>query len=368
VSWIKIDDNFADHPKVIKAGPLAGWLYICGLTYCGRYLTDGWIPRRQVRKLADVDNAEELVGRLVAVGLWEEVEDGYRVHDYLAYNPSAEHVRGEREANAQRQAEFRERRSRSRRKKGAEHGADAGYPVEERRNEQRNGVTHAVTNAPVTPAPSPSPSPVPIDDDVDDDDNDRPSPPPPGSELTAWERWQATLGGRGALDRQDCATRVGAYGEPAVIEAIERMREQPRDRWCLKYVDVTLDNLAEESRPPPVPPPIDEPQAERVEPVADVPWWGDFAARVRGAVPQQVFELYLARALPVAYSDSVLVLGIGHVYGKEWCENRLYKAIQRAASEAAGRSVSVRFIVLGNRRAPPGVAMGEAATVAVEAT
>jgi len=202
----------------------------------------------------------------------------------------------------------------------------------------------------------------------DDDDDDRPAPPPPGSKPGAWERWQATLGGRGALDRQDCAARVGAYGEPAVIEAIERMREQPRERWCLKYVDVTLDNLAEESRPPPEPPPINEPQTEREEPVAEVPWWGDFATRVRGAVAEQVFELYLARALPVAYSDSVLVLGIGDAYGKEWCENRLYKAIQRAASEAAGRSVSVRFIVLGNRRAPPGVAMGEAATVAVEAT
>ena len=44
MSWIKIDDQFADHPKVLQAGPLASWLYVCGLTYSGRYLTDGWVP------------------------------------------------------------------------------------------------------------------------------------------------------------------------------------------------------------------------------------------------------------------------------------------------------------------------------------
>ncbi len=41
MSWIKIDDQFSDHPKIIEAGPLAGWLYVSSLCYCGRYLTDG---------------------------------------------------------------------------------------------------------------------------------------------------------------------------------------------------------------------------------------------------------------------------------------------------------------------------------------
>lgn len=101
MAWVKLDDQFADHPKIIKAGPLAGWLYICGLTYCGRYLTDGYIPRGQVRKLADVDDATALADRLVAVGLWEEIEDGYVVHDYLEYNPTAEEVLATREARAE---------------------------------------------------------------------------------------------------------------------------------------------------------------------------------------------------------------------------------------------------------------------------
>jgi len=156
VSWIKIDDQFADHPKVIAAGPLAAWLYVCGLTYCGRYLTDGWIPDGQVRKLADIDDAAAQVQRLVDVGLWERVDDGYIVHDYLEYNPTGEKVRAERAANARRQAEWRERN----RQDNGQFGDDV-TDAESERNAPCNGERNAVTNAAVTTAPSPSPSPSP---------------------------------------------------------------------------------------------------------------------------------------------------------------------------------------------------------------
>jgi hypothetical protein len=79
MAWAKIDDQFADHPKVIAAGPLAGWLYVCGLTYCARLLTDGFIPTGQVRKLADLDRAMDLAHTLVEVGMWEEVGGGFQV-------------------------------------------------------------------------------------------------------------------------------------------------------------------------------------------------------------------------------------------------------------------------------------------------
>jgi hypothetical protein len=69
MTWIKLDDQIADHPKIVKAGPLASWLYICGLTYCARFLTDGFIPQEQVRRLADVKNVHELTQKLIAVGL-----------------------------------------------------------------------------------------------------------------------------------------------------------------------------------------------------------------------------------------------------------------------------------------------------------
>lgn len=144
--WIKIDDQFADHPKIAEVGPLAGFLYVAGLCYCGRYLTDGFIPRGQVRKLIDVDDVTPLLTALVMAELWDECDGGYLVHDYLEYNPSGEQVKAERKAAAERQKTFRERR----RQANGRLGRDAS---------SNNGGSNAVTNGEVTTTPSPSPSP-----------------------------------------------------------------------------------------------------------------------------------------------------------------------------------------------------------------
>jgi hypothetical protein len=97
--WVKLDDKFPRHPKVLQAGPLAAWLYVCGLVYCGQFLTDGVVPKAVVPTLADFGSVPgapsiaELVEQLLSVGLWERVPGGYRIHDYLDYNPSREAVR-----------------------------------------------------------------------------------------------------------------------------------------------------------------------------------------------------------------------------------------------------------------------------------
>lgn len=109
MTWVRLDDGFPDHPKVAAAGPLAAWLYVCGLAYSARLLTDGFIPAAQARRLADVPEAGALAVRLVEVGLWEVAKGGYRIHDYLDYQPSAERIRHDREQGARRQAEWRDR-------------------------------------------------------------------------------------------------------------------------------------------------------------------------------------------------------------------------------------------------------------------
>ena len=104
MSWIKIDDQFADHPKIVEAGPSAAWLFICGLCYAGRYLTDGFVTEKQVPKMTDEDDPIGLAGILVSVGLWHKVDGGYQIHDYLQYNPSRADVEAQRQIVRRRQA------------------------------------------------------------------------------------------------------------------------------------------------------------------------------------------------------------------------------------------------------------------------
>jgi hypothetical protein len=52
-------------------------------------------------------NALKLATRLVEIGLWERVDGGFAVHDYLEYQASKERVQAERRTNAARQERFR---------------------------------------------------------------------------------------------------------------------------------------------------------------------------------------------------------------------------------------------------------------------
>ena len=50
------------------------------------------------------------VDALVGAGLWEAVDGGWKIHDYLDYNPSHAQQEADRAASRKRQAMFRERR------------------------------------------------------------------------------------------------------------------------------------------------------------------------------------------------------------------------------------------------------------------
>lgn len=120
MAWVRIDDHFDEHPKLAAIGPLGWGVWLAGLAYCNRNLTDGFIPRSKARMMATLDDIEDDDGRLwalsrssgmtgddvqaqwvidilVRAGVWDEVPGGYQVHDYLDYQPSAEKVNAERE-------------------------------------------------------------------------------------------------------------------------------------------------------------------------------------------------------------------------------------------------------------------------------
>ena len=104
MSWFKLDDQFPHHPKVMRAGPDAAWLFVAGGCYCASHLTDGLIPKCALPTLSMLRNPEKLAARLVEVGLWIELDDDYEVNDYLEYNPSREDVEETRRAARERRA------------------------------------------------------------------------------------------------------------------------------------------------------------------------------------------------------------------------------------------------------------------------
>ena len=103
MTWIKLDDQFSTNQKILAATKDGRELYFSALGHCARNLTDGFIDAGLVRQLGalfEVYDVDPAIAKLLEVGLWDEAEGGYQIHDYLDYNPSKAATLALREARA----------------------------------------------------------------------------------------------------------------------------------------------------------------------------------------------------------------------------------------------------------------------------
>lgn len=192
MSWVKLDDQFFSNPKVLLAGRDARDLYLAGLAFCAAQLTDGFIPDNALRMLAaqaDVDEPAALAVRLVAVDLWERLDGGYQIHDWLKYNPPASEQKRKRDLNAERQARFREAHAEE---------------LKQKNNARRNALRNAGSNGGVTRAPYPYP--------IDSNEKERESSEGEGANAPA-----------GAADLHLCSQITKAAGLTASVDSLQRL-------------------------------------------------------------------------------------------------------------------------------------------------
>jgi hypothetical protein len=120
MGWVRLDEGFAEHPKLARVGAIGTWLQVQALCYAHRNLTDGFIPWAvargfiargleyvdptgqrwtltvtsgiQGRDLVEID----WLSALVDAGVWAQVPGGYQIHDYAEYQPTRAQVLAER--------------------------------------------------------------------------------------------------------------------------------------------------------------------------------------------------------------------------------------------------------------------------------
>jgi hypothetical protein len=134
MSWVRLDDGFADHPKVSELDDRAFRIHIWALWYSARHLTDGFIAHEAlagcplVSRRYTLDRAQ---ASLIGARLWKRRKRGIQIRDFLEFNPSRAQVLDKRQQNADRQARYRERHK---------------QPRNASRNASRaEGVTHTPT-------------------------------------------------------------------------------------------------------------------------------------------------------------------------------------------------------------------------------
>ena len=111
MGWVRIDDNFADHPKIIALSDSAFRLFITGLCYSNRQLTDGLIPYQMVMGWVG-DNPLKPSDELEDQNLWERAERGFTIRSYDEYQPLREKVQEKREQAKERLKKYRDAKKR----------------------------------------------------------------------------------------------------------------------------------------------------------------------------------------------------------------------------------------------------------------
>lgn len=97
--WANIDDQFHAHRKAKRAwkSPRALGLHLLAMSYCAGMLTDGFVDDEFVEeKIPRAGERKATTDALVAAGLWERVDEGWQIHDWLEYNPSRSSIEDKR--------------------------------------------------------------------------------------------------------------------------------------------------------------------------------------------------------------------------------------------------------------------------------
>lgn len=184
MSWVKIDDRYATHRKIMRAGPVAMALDVAGMCYAAQHETDGHIPRDALTAVAPcIPKAKAIAAaaKLVEVDRWEAVADGWRIHDFLVYNPTAEERRAKQAQAVKRTQKWRQRRNRD-----ASTGPQQGKGVTRQQHDRVDAAPHPHPlpseggdgDPPKSPHPQPSEpaSPEPSPSGSDSADQTHPQP------------------------------------------------------------------------------------------------------------------------------------------------------------------------------------------------
>jgi hypothetical protein len=200
--WTRLDDGFAQHPKVVALSDGAFRLHVAGLTYAARHLTDGLVPRAALPTL--YSKPTRPVTELVAAGLWHDPDHAcpdcptvpagaFFLHDFLVYNPTAaetERRAAERTAKARRAARARWNRN--------------SDPMLRASSEQSS--EHMLADAPSRPVPPTNSSPL-----------------APGKRSNEDERVEAIL----AYIARGAAERNGARNPTAYARRVREQLDRP---------------------------------------------------------------------------------------------------------------------------------------------
>lgn len=114
MTWLKLDDGWTTHPKILSVSVDAGWFWLHCATYAAKHETDGFLSGGALTAMRGVSRIRtplaKIMVELLRAGLLDTIDGGYTVHDFTDWNPSKDTVTHARAAGRERQSTSRDKR------------------------------------------------------------------------------------------------------------------------------------------------------------------------------------------------------------------------------------------------------------------
>lgn len=88
MTWLRLDDRFAEHPKVAALSDRAFRAHLSAMCWSARNRTKGWLADGVIKMLGTTTKTAR---ELATADLWEPGRGGYQIHDWGRFNPLKEH-------------------------------------------------------------------------------------------------------------------------------------------------------------------------------------------------------------------------------------------------------------------------------------
>lgn len=119
MSWWRIDDGAADHPKFLALEELGAARYAAAIAlwwragcYTAKHRLDGLVPAVFLRRSMPIPRKMRAASDLVSVGLWVRSGEDFAFHDWRDRNPTAKEQLAKTAKKSERQARWREKKRR----------------------------------------------------------------------------------------------------------------------------------------------------------------------------------------------------------------------------------------------------------------
>lgn len=103
--WVKFSDDWYDDEDISSVSDAAQLMWVKAVSWSARNLTDGLVNARVIRSLTEHLEPQVVAAELVQCGRFtEDITGGYRIANYLKFQPARADVLAKREADRARKS------------------------------------------------------------------------------------------------------------------------------------------------------------------------------------------------------------------------------------------------------------------------